>query len=300
MRKYYVTSNISAEIRLYAFIILVVLLSVVVTMPELSLLLAGSALLAFLISFNSTLVRAPQIIINLLIFQNFILGVSAHLLSYSKENLSYITQIPFLLLAIMAVLSFLREKVPNGIVCLRLEDGAFLVLCILLVAEVLTSSGSLEAKLVGARNYTTFYLAFLVGEYYLKEQGALERFARFLIRACVMLTAVGILLYPMELNFWEKIGIREVYIAKHNQIVKDILPDRFYTDFLGHLVKRIGSLYYEPVNLAYLLACGLLVALLFPWTQNIIKRLNDLIAHTISEAVSRINCPVVILAAIQR
>ncbi len=261
------------EIVLYFLTCLFVAISLVVRMPILAVAFVMPLYLLYIFGTHLCKDSIPRICVNLLVFQNLIIGILSHLLGYATDDLTYLNQLPFIFLCLAFFGVIVWEWRAEVGLCLKLEDWSFLGVLALLLFQFLTSTGGVSAKIVGIRNYTTFYLSYRIGKHCLNDKEKLIRFFRYLIGISVFVVLVGLVMYGMGFRLWEAIGIREVYIAKRDLIVGERLPDRFFTNFLGYSVKRMGSVYYEPVNLAYLLGCALLIALFSPWTSTIAGRI---------------------------
>ncbi len=149
----------------------------------------------------------------------------------------------------------------------------FIILVVILLCQFAVSQGEFASKVVGIRNYITFYLTYSLGKNCGFKENSLKKYFRFFVGICIFAVLVGLLMYTMNFHGWESIGLREVYIAKKDYIIGNQLPGRFQTDFLGHMVNRVASLYYEPVNFAYLLGAGVMVATCAPWTKSVMERL---------------------------
>ncbi len=255
-------------ILIYFFTIIAASISLIARKPLLADIMVLPVFFLVILGFNRRKERIPKICVVLLLFQNMTLGVLAHLFEYSAADLAFLTQIPFIFLVVAFVITMLWRWQAGAGLFLKLEGWAFLALAVLLLMQVLVSSGGFSAKIVGLRNYTTFFLAYWIGKTCLSGKQELLKFFRFFVFACVIVVLVGLVMNGMSFSMWESIGLREVYIAKRDVIVGDKFPARFYTDFLGYNVHRMASLYYEPVNLAYFLGAGFLTAVGSPWTKS--------------------------------
>ncbi len=200
---------------------------------------------------------APMLLITLLAVQNLMIGVGAHLSGNMSENLSYLTQIPFVATTVLFC-SLVRERLNLPVID-RLNRH-FFVLVGWALLMCLVGSGLFLVKVIVLRNLTTFFMAFCVAKECLAQQEHRSTFYRQFGILCALVALVGIVLYGQGVDFWMEMGLEEVYVAKRAPI--NLLSEwggRFTTSIDGvHSVNRMISTYYEPVNLAYLLAAGLI------------------------------------------
>lgn len=201
----------------------------------------------------------------LLLLQNLMIGLGSHLGGNDSSELSLLTQIPFLLIASV----FFGSKVFGA----DFETPASLefksnwvVLLVLLISALFFVGGSpVASKLVSVRNLLMFYMGYKLASNQCGNSGEYLKVLKQLVNVSLVATVFGILMMLQSVSFWESIGIYEVYIAKQSPIEAGSLGGRFYTSLNGVTdVLRMGSLYYEPVNLAYLLFAGL-IASFFLW-----------------------------------
>ncbi len=266
------SSHSTVEILTYCFTILAVAVSLAADMPVLADMIVLPVFSLCVLNLKYNKMRILRICVIFLLFQNFVIGVMAHLLGYSGPDLSFLTQIPFLFVCLaFAITTLWRWQAERG-VHLKLEDYSFVILLLLLGSQFVISNGSTAAKIVGVRNYITFYLAYCIARECVNDKEELLVFFRFLVGLGIFAVLIGLILYPMSFSTWETIGIREVYLAKKDVIIGNSFPGRYHTNFLGYEVNRIASLYYEPVNFAYLISASLLVAVFAPWSQGVLKR----------------------------
>lgn len=201
----------------------------------------------------------------LLLLQNAMVGLGAHLGGNTSSDLSLLTQVPFLLIASVfcgtLILSGTRYVPRKG----GFQSKWIKVLVFLICALFLFGGASINAKLVAVRNLLMFYMGYKLAFNQCCKQGECLKVMKQLTVVGVVATVFGILMMLQDVSFWQSIGIYEVYIAKQSPIQENSLGGRFYTSLNGVTdVMRMGSLYYEPVNLAYLLLAAL-IASFFLW-----------------------------------
>lgn len=81
-------------------------------------------------------------------------------------------------------------------------------------------------------------------------------------------------------EIYKRIGINEVYIAKGAPIGNS-LGGRFYTTLIKKQYLRMGSLMYEPINLAYFYSFCSLISCFSTWTKDKLKRVFYILVSSI-------------------
>lgn len=197
----------------------------------------------------------------LLLFQNTMIGLGSHWGGNLSSDLSYLTQIPTLLIAVVFLASLIASVRNNK------ENGGrfFSKWVLLLVATIAVlffiGNAPITSKLISVRNLLMFYMAYEVAFTQCQKDGGYLSVLKQLSVVAVVATVFGVIMMLQDVSFWESIGIYEVYLAKQSPIEAGTLGGRFYTSLNGVTdVLRMGSFYYEPVNLAYLLLAGLLAS----------------------------------------
>lgn len=207
----------------------------------------------------------------LLLLQNLMIGVGARLGDNSSSTLSLLTQVPTLLIASIYIGTMVINAInENNKSTIEFRSKWFLILVCLMCFLFFVGGAPFTSKLVSVRNLTMFYMGYKVALCQCKSNEDYYVVMRQLANIAVVATLLGIVMMLQDVRFWESIGIYEVYIAKQSPIPVGSLGGRFYTSLNGVTdVLRMGSLYYEPVNLAYLLLAGL-VASIYLWKDKII------------------------------
>ena len=103
-------------------------------------------------------------IIYLLVFQNFCIGTGAHLMGNNDSMLKYITQVPFLSIAIIWIINQF-SYIKNGKYRIDKAKKSFIFLLICIAFSLLVGRGNIQSILVNLRNLTVFYMAFEIGKY---------------------------------------------------------------------------------------------------------------------------------------
>ncbi len=205
---------------------------------------------------------AGKIIITLLCLQNLCIGVGAHLAGNTDGSLKLLSQIPFMTIFLIwfsdtiydikstGIKKFLRDK----------TNILFILLLACIVLSLFSGHGSIEACLVSVRNMTVFYMSYKIGMRMVHDTDDLTKYIRFFIIVSVIMCILGFILMAGGYELYRVLGVHEVYIAKASPFAQGRLADVFLRIMNGKLVQRMASVYFEPVNLAYLLAAALLCA----------------------------------------
>ncbi len=198
-------------------------------------------------------IAIPKIAVSLLVFQNFSIGIGAHMGGYDGEGLSYLTQIPTLFIGISYLFVLLNEKLEKRDIIYLLYVG----LCFLFFFR---GTGSMTDKVTYFRNFILFYMAFSLGKYYLGQESEMRDFIQYFMKIATAAALFGLLGMFLGTEFYHKIGVMEVYTAKHYVSFRNNLPGNFFTIIFGKWVNRLASFYYEPVNFSYFMALACILA----------------------------------------
>lgn len=195
----------------------------------------------------------PKLIIMLLLMQNVGIGIGGHIGGNTSETLSLVTQIPSLFIVISAIFVLLRRNLVK-------TDFFFGAYVVLIIVFAFIGDGVLGVKAVYLRNFIIFYLAYIVGAYYLKDKSLRDNFISFVLKMAVCAGIFGIIGIIIGKPFYDIIGVNEVYIAKKSASFKNGLPGNFITLFGSKWVNRLASFYYEPVNFSYFMSFAVILA----------------------------------------
>jgi len=197
----------------------------------------------------------------LYVLQNLMIGLGAKIGQNTDPSIKLLTQIPSITLIAICLIS----SIKNRVVRLNKADKLFIIYLSLIISSLLFGRGSLQAIAMNIRNMTIFYFIYKIGKNYLNSQNYISFYNKLMTCASIVLL-IGVVLLIGGYDLYNAIGINEVYIAKGTAIRNDALDDRFYTSLISTRLPRMGSLYYEPVNLAYFFL-GTLLASIFSTKQ---------------------------------
>lgn len=204
-------------------------------------------------------------IILLLVFQNFALGLGAHLFGNMNSSLSLLTQIPFVIIAVEWMVLIINQK--QLIAENRHHRLFFLILLALMFISLMFGRGTFQSILVNIRNMTVFFVAYEIALFNLVTEKDFYLFEKFCFRLGVVVLALGIVLLIGGFRLYEVIGIREVYSAKGSPLIGNALDDRFTTSLINKGYDRMGSIFYEPVNLGYFFSALTISSFFTRWTK---------------------------------
>lgn len=193
----------------------------------------------------------------LLVLQNFVIGCGAHIAGNTSGTLQYMTQVPFVVAFITWSVYFIRKNIKS--IRLNIEEKIFFLLLICIVLSLINGMGSFKAILMNVRNMTLFFMVYQIGYHNLREESNIHAFERKILEISVVLLVVGVFFLIGGYDLYSKFGIDEIYAAKGSALA-GALDGRFYTTLIHKQYMRMGSLYYEPVNLGYYFAISVLVA----------------------------------------
>lgn len=208
----------------------------------------------------------------ILAFQNFAIGVGAHMVGNSDDSLKYLTQIPFLVIAIIFVILKINLYKNKKALHMNKPEKAFQILLLCILLSAIIGRGSVQSMLVNIRNLTVFFMAFEIGRYSIRSEEDLHELEYFVLKISLFLLFCGIIILVAGYPLYKAIGIKEVYIAKGAPIIQEGLDDRFHTTLYKTQYTRMGSLFYEPINLAYFYAMTFLVAWFGKWSFHLQKK----------------------------
>ena len=223
----------------------------------------GIALISFYIAFKYRKGWYGIIIIgiSLLVFQNLIIGIGAHLGKNTSSNLSFLTQVGTVFLFINALYVVINNKLNKALFYSVFLIGILSVLLVLGKAPFMS-------KLVYFRNFTLAPFIFILCYKHLVFKDVHSKefkyFLKMFLNISLIVFIFGIIMYFLPYKYWKAIGINEVYIAKGDTTIEDGFNGRFTTGFVNGVgIFRMASLYYEPVNLGYFFVFSFIIALIY-------------------------------------
>ena len=203
----------------------------------------------------------PFSVILVLIFQNFLLGIGAHL-GGNINNLTILTQIPTVYIWVVNLMLKRKWKLSQ-------VDKSFLLLIFAIVFSLILGHGPIQSILANVRSFTTFYFSYRIGKRFITTKSEFLIFIKRILKLGVFVVLCGIVMHMGGYPLNKLLGINEVYLAKGVTLLTDYFDPRFSTDLFGYSVTRIGSLYYEPVNLGYLLWSIFIISFIYPLSLKI-------------------------------
>lgn len=193
----------------------------------------------------------PKLTIALLLFQNTLIGLGSHYgMSTNLDYIDYLTQIPTICIFTTGGCVFLMEKKNK-------TDFLGFLMIVLVAVFWFIGDGRFTAKVIYARNFICFYMAYLIGKHYIVTKKDVEEMIQFYINLSFAAAIFGMISMALGASFYMATGLREVYIAKnYTAYSSNGMPGNFITKVFGRTMSRLGSFYYEPVNFSYFIALG--------------------------------------------
>lgn len=242
--------------------------------------LLGYVIISFFMAFldKTKNEEVPIILVILLIFQNFCIGLGAHLGGNTDESLKYLTQFPFISIFIIWIVNFFKKDTHK----INIRKSFYLYLFFILISFI-QGYGGLVSILVCLRNLLTFYMAYEIGYLYLDTKDKRDKFCKSFLKITPVLLILGIIIMVGGFDFYCLIGFKEVYIAKAAPVIGDEIKGRFYTKLFYSYIPRMGSILYEPINLAYFFSFGMYISFFYnrlcekKWIMNFLINLIGLV-----------------------
>ena len=195
-------------------------------------------------------------IVLLLLMQNVCIGIGAHMFHNTDSSLQYLTQIPFISTFVIWAVTCSKKL---NVLSLKSPDTWFVILLFFIMLSISFGFGGFASSAVSIRNLTVFFMAYCIGRKNITSKASMKRMIRYLALCGISVTLIGIVIMAGGYALYRNLGIHEVYIAKASPFPLNQLGGRFYTSlFSGRSLFRMGSIYYEPVNMGYFLSCCLL------------------------------------------
>ena len=201
-------------------------------------------------------------IIYMLVFQNFLIGTGAHIASNSDSSLKYLTQIPFITIFSIWI-NIVSSNISDGKFHLEKSKTWFILLLCCIAFAMVINRGNIQSMLINIRNLTVFFMAYEIAKEYIDTKEKMNHLITSIMKISIFLLLCGIILLIFGYDLYKIIGIDEVFIAKGSTLIGGKLDDRFYTTLISKKLLRMGSLYYEPVNLAYFFSLSFLTSVFF-------------------------------------
>lgn len=203
-------------------------------------------------------------ILALLLLQNFCIGISAHLFGNTDSSIKLLTQIPFLVILVIWIFKCVANHNRN--ISFRVKVSFVLLIGCIMLSFCIGFGGFMSAA-VSVRNLTVFFMAYELGAEYIEDKKNREELIKYIIIWAIVLIILGIIIKLGGYPLYRALGIHEVYVAKAAPFNEGGLDGRFYTSLFSNISYiRMGSIMYEPINLAYFLALALICAIYSnPW-----------------------------------
>lgn len=212
-------------------------------------------LLLFVFKSNNKILVA-YIFLIITVFQNTLIGLSANFSQEFNFNAAkYYIVINFIFALISLLLVFLKKPIIR-LSLLYLHEKYLLFFSILVIIYSLTFTNHLISTLAYFRNFILLGALYYLGYSLINNEHDFKRFESFIRKLSLGLLTFGIIEYFL-LNdiFWRTIiHVDVVFWTKGLMIPADSIPTMWYTNFFGYHVRRMVSIFMEPVNISYFFA----------------------------------------------
>ena len=184
------------------------------------------------------------------VFQNIILVIFAPYLN-STETVGIILA-KEMVVYIVGMVYFVQNRIKE----IKKKD-MFFVLFVILVAFNIVKSNSIKIGLVALRQIALIFFCYYYGKSIkLNSKQNLKKLLDFILICCVLVCIFGLFFYSFTDEVWIKIGYDKFWQNKSNgQKAYNFI--NFYTYDLGVRLKRIVSVFAEPLACAHFLGIGL-------------------------------------------
>lgn len=229
-------------------------------------------------TYNHKYVLLALLFIFLNVFQNTIFGLSFNINPTKNDNLLLFLGVKDILIAFIIISLILCDKDFIKCLTIKLKKHEIFILIWFLVIFIsfFLSSGLFMAKLSYVRNFCFGFLLYFFGKLVIKNKDALTIFLKFVVGMAILVCLFAFLefLFFDKFVYLDVFHLDKIYQAKHGHPSPtdvELLPSgrevRYGTDIMGVPFSRIGSTFFEPVNLSYFLAFSWVI-LLFLFYRN--------------------------------
>lgn len=208
--------------------------------------------LYFNFSTQKNTLMLPKLTLVLLLFQNTLIGLGSHYgISANLSYVDYLTQIPTICIFVTGGCVLLKKKTKSK------TDLAGFLFILLIITYWFIGDSTFISKIIYARNFVCFYMAYLIGEYYIVTEKQMEEMIEFYIKLSFGAAVFGMIAMALGTPFYMVTGVKEIYAAKnYTEYYSNGMPGNYMTKVFGRIVPRLASFYYEPVNFSYFIALG--------------------------------------------
>lgn len=151
-------------------------------------------------------IMLPKLILFLLLFQNFCIGIGAHVGGNFSGSIQLLTQIPTILILISAIHIFMTQQVTRR--------GLFIIYVLFIVSYFFKGNGHISTAIVYLRNFFVFYLAWIIGKNNIDTSEKKDKFLYFYVKMAMIAGVFGLVGVILGNEFFNMIGVREVYLGK--------------------------------------------------------------------------------------
>lgn len=197
-----------------------------------------------------------KLIIISILLQNTMMGIGMHCFGVAGEDITLFSQVPTMFIYIAGAWIIILQL--NN----RYHYWFYLYITIILFNYFIGTNKSLVSLAYNTRNFTVFYMAFVMGAYFIDNKEKFNEFCEFVINVSIIAAIVGVIgcITNSQLYIW--LGAAEVASVKMlntGVYIVDGLPGYFLGDFFGTYYRRLASLFLEPVNFSSFMALSVIL-----------------------------------------
>lgn len=196
------------------------------------------------------------ILIIMIIFQNFILIVTARYMTRITYNVFVITKEIYV--CVLIAIKYIQKPKLS-----RIDLGCICAIGIIVLYALIKNSESFMGTLVSVRQLYLPFLFLLLGILYFKSEKELENSISFFVKIMVLCVIFGWIEMVFGASFWLKLGYANYAKLKsiESGLTNTGISGAFYSWDLGFRIRRMGSFLAEPVILGQLFSMALIMSI---------------------------------------
>lgn len=186
------------------------------------------------------------------VFQNITLIICAPYINSTETSLIIILK--ELVIYSVAIIYFLRYRLMN----MNKRDYLFIAFCIVAILN-LASADSLGLAIVSLRQIMVIFMCYYFGKAIrIKNENHIKLVFDSILFYCFLVCILGIILYFFSDEMWLKMGFAEYWENKTGGNTRYNFVN-FYTYDLGAKLKRIVSIFADPLAYVHFIGIGFII-----------------------------------------
>lgn len=211
-------------------------------------------------------IALPKLIIISILLQNTLMGIGMYWFGVKGTSITFFSQISTLFIFIAGTWIIIKQRKAKA------HYLFYIYVLVILFNYIISPNKSLTAFAYNTRNFVIFYLAYIIGTYFIDSEKKFEDFKIFFIRCAFVAGIIGIIGLITSDRLYVLMGAVEVANVKalnSGIYTIDGLPGYFLGDFFGTYLWRMASLFLEPVNFSSFMALAVVLK------STMIKKITD-------------------------